>query len=141
MCILKNKISFLLLAVVLICMIVVVVSCTSSLTNDNTSESEYKQYGDSRDKIDELWVISSQILDKSKLTIDDVRRIVEKNKECYVVDGKIDVELLKSFIAKQFGDVDVITNPDDIAKILSKVYICCVYDPETDTLIIKIIVR
>lgn len=116
----------------------VTVGCNSSIIGDDFDRvADTMQKNDvDKGKIDELWLIDT----KDALTMDDISKVIEANADYYTTkDGEIDVDLLRNFVLSSFDSVDILTNPDDIEKVLGSTQICCIYDPETKTIRIIIV--
>jgi len=142
MCITKRKLNACLLVTLLVVLIgCIVIGCSNSITGNEPKDTigdKQKSY-EGHEGIDELWAIGSQSGTRDDLSMEDIIRIIEENSDYYTIDGEIDVDLLRQFVTTYFTNVEVITDPGEIADIIRHIQICCKYNPATNKFKITIV--
>ena len=121
-----------------------VVGCSNEITNStmiNTPIEARHRSANSPTIIDELWIISIPEISGESLTIHDIQQMIEEHFASLGRDEEIDVDLLNEFILESIGDLEVITDQDEIVELLAHIHVCCVYNPNTGKTELVIIVR
>jgi len=118
------------------------IGCADTVTTENSfvSAEIYQEDHRPKEKIDELWIISSRTNSRSDLTLEQIIKIIEANRDQYTnADGESDPDLLRRFVMNTFDQVDIITDPLAISVELNAISVCCVYNPDTNSWEIRIV--
>lgn len=121
----------------------VMIGCSDTLTSANSNDSRQIPLLNQENLIkpSELWIITQQSNNRSNLSIEQIKRIIEANAELFTIDGVIDESLLRRFIEENFENVEIITDPSEIDNTLRWTRICCKFDIETGTITVTIIAK
>lgn len=135
-----SKICAILIGVLLTAILGLVIGCSDYFTSEDSSDSNGTNIRSEEDhqKVDELWVLTSEIT-RGDLPMDKIILMIENNSDLYDEDGVLDYDLLKEYVMKNFGDIEIITDPDVIENEIKYIRVCCRYDAKTNKLIITII--
>ena len=139
-----GKYGTLLVFVVLALVFTVVSGCSDTFTTESSTDSRETNLKsqEERNRVDELWVISSRSETRSNLTVEQIKEILEANRERFTTaDGEIDDNLLRRFVIDYFNLVEIIIDNDEIDELLGRIETGCRLKPNTKTIKVTIVVK